>query len=139
MTTQVAGGRITGHLALTVIATAALQEGDPVMLTGDYQVGLSDGTKPSIGYVSVRNVKRVVTDVSSTFPVGNPGGDVTVEARGLNVGCFASKGAITAGNFVKVDGTGAYVDGGVVWDVANVGIALTSTTADGQLFDCLTI
>lgn len=139
MTTASAGGRITGHLALTVAATAALNENDPVMLTGDYQVGLCDGTKPSIGYVSVKNVKRVVTDTASTFPVGNPGGDVTIEARGLNVGTFLSGGAIVAGNYVKVNNAGAYVDGGVVWAVGIVGIALVHTTAAGQSFDCLAI
>lgn len=138
MTTQSPGGRITGHLALTVIATAALQENDPVIMTGDYQVGLSDGSLPSVGFVSVRNVKRVVTDTASTFPVGNPGGDVTIEARGFNVGCFMAGGAITVGHYVKVV-AGAYVDAGTTLDKSVVGIALTHTTAAAQQFDCLSI
>lgn len=139
MTTTIAGGRITGHLALTVIATAALQEQDDVMLTGDYTVGLADGTKPSIGHVSVRNVKRTATATTDSFPVGNPGGDVTVEARGFNVRCKLSGGVITAGNFVKINNLGALVDGGVVASIANVGIALTSATAAGQNVDVLSL
>jgi hypothetical protein len=137
LATKTYGGRITGHLALTVEATVALQENDDVMLTGDYTVGLADGSKPSIGHVSVRNVKRISTATTSQFPVGDPGGDVTVEARGWNVRTKVSGGAITAGHFVKIDNTGALVDGGVVWNVANVGIALIGATAAGQTIDVL--
>jgi hypothetical protein len=137
MATTKPGGRITGHLALTVIGSVALQEGDDVIVTDDYEVGLADGSKPSIGHVSVRNVKRTATATTDSFPVDNPGGDVTVEARGYNVRCELSGGAIVAGNYVKVNGTGDLVDGGVVWSVANVGIALTSTTGAGQKFDLM--
>lgn len=139
MTTKTHGGRITGHLALTVQATVALQEDDDVMLTGDYTVGLADGTKPSIGHVSVRNVKRTVTATSDDFPVGNPGGDVTVEALGYNVRVKTSGGAIAAGNYVNVNGVGALVDGGVARTVATVGIALMAATAAGQPIDVLSI
>jgi hypothetical protein len=135
--TKTYGGRITGHLALTVQATVALQEGDDVMLTGDYTVGLADGSKPSIGHVSVRNVKRVATATTDEFPVGNPGGDVTVEALGLNVRVKTSGGAITAGHYVNVNGAGALVDGGVARTVATVGIALIGATAAGQPIDVL--
>ena len=137
MATKLKGGRITGHLALTVQATVALQEGDDVMLTDDYTVGLMDGSKPSIGHVSVRNVKRVVTATTDEFPVGNPGGDVTVEALGYNVRTKVSGEAITVGHYVEIDGTGALVDGGVVRTVATVGIALIGATAAGQVVDVL--
>lgn len=137
MTTKVPGGRITGHLALTVQATVALQEGDDVMLTGDYTVGLADGTKPSIGHVSVRNVKRTTTATSDTFPVPNPGGDVTVEALGWNVRTKAVSEAIPAGNFVAVGAAGALVNGGVVRTVATVGIALIGAAGAGSVIDIL--
>lgn len=137
MATKTHGGRITGHLALTVQALVALQEGDDVMVTGDYEVGLADGTKPSIGHVSVRNVKRVVTATTDEFPVGNPGGDVTVEALGYNVRVKTSAGAITAGHYVNNDNTGGLVDGGLERTVATVGIALMGATAAGQPVDVL--
>lgn len=137
MTTKIKGGRITGHLALTVQATVALQEGDDVMLTGDYTVGLADGSKPSIGHVSVRNVKRTTDATSDTFPVPNPGGDVTVEALGWNVRTKVAGGAITAGNYVNVNGAGALVDGGVARTVATVGIALMGAAGAGTPIDVL--
>lgn len=137
MATKKAGGRITGAIALTVEASVALQEGDYVMVTDDYTVGLADASKPVIGFVSVRNVKRVLSDTASTFPVGNPGGDVTVEAHGFNVHTRVAAEAIEAGNYVEVDATGALTDGGAVATVATVGIALTGATAAGQAVDVL--
>lgn len=137
MATKTAGGRITGHLALTCEASVALQEGDDVMVTDDYTVGLADGSKPSIGHVSVKNVKRTVTSTSDTFPVGNPGGDVTVEALGYNVRVKTASEAIAAGNYVEVGAAGAITDGGVTRTVATVGVALVGATAAGQSIDIL--
>lgn len=136
MTTKRAGGRITGHLALTCEAAVALQVEDYVHLVGDYEVGLADGTKPVIGYVSVKNVKRVSTPTSDTFPVGAPGQEVTVEARGWSVQTRVAGEAIDAGEPVGASATGALV--GVAIDAINkVGIALTSSTAAGQAVDVL--
>lgn len=136
MTTKKAGGRITGLLALTCEASVALQVGDFVHLSGDYEVALADGTKPVLGTVSVRNVKRTSTPTSTDFPVGNPGGDVTVEARGVMVVTRVAGGAIPAGSRVKVDGTSALV-AAAAGDAAQVGIALTATTGAAQEFDLL--
>lgn len=133
MTTTTAGGKISGRIALTCIGPAALLEGDPVHLTDDYTVALADGTKPVLGHVTVRNVKRV----AGAFPVDNPGGDVTVEARGLYVDTWIANGALTAGVLVghgaapnqrKISPAGA--------GVSTVGIALM-TVADGEAVDVL--
>lgn len=135
MATKKAGGRITGHLALTCEAAVALQVNDHVHISADYTVSLADGTKPVIGHVSVRNVKRVSTPTSDTFPVANPGGDVTVEARGWNVQSFISGAALAAGIEVGRDAAGDLVALGA--GVAKVGITLTATTAAGQAVDVL--
>lgn len=135
MATKTAGGRITGHLALTLEAGVALQEGDYVMLTGDYTCGLADGTKPVIGHVSVRNVKRVSTATTDEYPVGNPGGDVTVEARGWNVHTKAAGAAFAAGVDVGVNAAGALVP--VAAGVAKVGVSLMASTGAGVLVDVL--
>lgn len=135
MTTKRSGGRITGHLALTCEAAVALQIGDYVHLTGDYTVGLADGTKPVIGHVSVRNVKRTSTATSNEFPVGAPGREVTVEARGFDVHVRTAGGAFAAGADVGVNATGALVAVGA--GVAKVGVALIAATAAGQRVDVL--
>lgn len=135
MTTKRYGGRITGRMALTCEAAVALNTGDYVMLTGDYTVGLADGTKSVLGYVSVKNVKRTVTATSDTFPVGAPGQAVTVEARGFDVHVHTSGGAFAAGADVGVNATGALV--AVAAGVAKVGIALVAATAAGQSVDVL--
>lgn len=136
MATKRAGGRITGHLALTCEAAVALQVEDYVHLVGPYTVALADGTKPILGYVSVRNVKRVSTPTSDTYPVGAPGQDVTVEARGFSVQTRKSAGAFDAGDAVGVSNTGGLVETTV--DATNfVGIALTGATAAGQAVDVL--
>lgn len=136
MATKRSGGRITGRLALTCEAATALQVGDYVHLVGDYEVGIADGTKPVLGHVSVRNVKRTSTATTDSFPVGAPGEDVTVEARGFDVHVRTSAAAITAGASVGVDGTGGLV-AVAVDSPARVGIALTAATAAGQAVDVL--
>jgi hypothetical protein len=136
MATKRSGGRITGRLALTCEAAVALQIGDYVHLTGDYTVGLADGTKPVLGHVSVRNVKRESTPTSDTFPVGAPGKDVTVEARGFDVHVHVAAAAIAAGDSVGVSGTAGLVPVAVD-SPAKVGIALTGATAPGQRVDVL--
>jgi hypothetical protein len=136
MATKRAGGRITGHIALTCEADVALQIGDYVHLTGPYTVGIADGTKPVLGHVSVRNVKRTQTATSDTFPVGAPGQDVTVEARGFDVHTKVSAGVFAAGDPVGASGTGGLV-GVAIDSPAFVGIALTDSTAAGQQVDVL--
>jgi hypothetical protein len=136
MTTKRSGGRITGRLALTCEAATALQIGDYVHLVGDYTVGIADGSKPVLGHVSVRNVKRTSTATTDSFPVGAPGEDVTVEARGFDVHIAVASAAIAAGAPVGVSGTGALV--AVAPGAASqVGIALTAATAAGQRVDVL--
>ena len=137
MTTKQSGGRITGLLALTFEAQVAMQRNDPVMVTGDYEVGIADGTKPVVGFVSVSNVKRTSTEAAQTGPVPNVPGDVTVEARGLMVLELQSGAAIAAGAPVGINATGdlvAVADAGVL---GYVGIALTATTAANQAIDVL--
>lgn len=97
MTTKSALGRITGLLALTVEAQVALQIGDPTMVTGPYEVGLMDGTKPLLGHVSVANKKRVGSD----FPVSVAPGDCTVEALGFYVRSCIAGAAIGSGQAVR--------------------------------------
>src|SRR4051812_29104720 len=128
MTTTAAGGKITGLLALTCKADTALNVGDFVMVTGPYTVALADGTKPVLGHVSVRNVKRVSDANTTTFPVADfPGGQVTVEARGLYVKTHPAGAAIVAGVGVGIDATGALVPDGA--NVAHIGVALTGAAA----------
>ena len=100
MTTKSVGGKITGLLALTLEATTALAVGDPVHVSGDYQVAKADGSKSCIGYVSVKNVRRGTGASAGLYPVANTPGDVTVEARGYAVKSFVAAAAITAGQDV---------------------------------------
>ena len=136
MTTTSTKGRITGMFALTLAADVALAEGDPVHIDGPYHCTLSDGSKPVVGHVSVRSVKRVVDAISSTFPVQNTtGSQVTVEARGLMVVTRLAGAAVAAGVGVGFNNTGALVADGA--GVAHYGVALTATTAAGQEIDVL--
>lgn len=130
MTTKLSGGRITGVVALTCQAQVATAVGDFVHVTGPYEVALADGTKPIIGYVSVKNSVRVGPTRTAEVP-----GDVTVEARGWGVKKHNSGAAITAGAEVGIDGTGALVAVGT--GVAKVGIALMAATGAGQAIDVL--
>lgn len=136
MATKKSGGRITGRIALTCEAAVALQIGDYVHLTGDYTVGIADGTKPVLGHVSVRNVKRESTPTSDTFPVGAPGKDVTVEARGFDVHVHVSADVIPAGSQVGVNGSGGLV-AVALGAATSIGVALTGATAAGQRIDVL--
>lgn len=135
MTTTSSGGKITGLLALTCDSATALATGDFVMVTGDYAVALADGTKPVLGHVSVKNVKRTSTVTTTSFPVANPGGQVTVEARGLYVKEHVAGAAIAAGVAVGIGAAGALLAAGA--GVATIGIALTHSTAAGQAIDVL--
>lgn len=133
MTTKTQGGRITGLLALSFEAEVALEVGDAVQGSGDYECVLADGTKPVIGICSVAN-KEPVRGVA-TRPAQVPG-DVTIEAIGFMVRSLVAGAAIAAGVSVGYDATGALV--GVALGAANeCGVALTSTTAAGQKLDVL--
>jgi hypothetical protein len=131
MTTKKAGGKITGTIALTCEAQYAAAVGDYVHIVGPYEVALADGTKPIIGHVSVKNVKR---GGASAFTAQTPG-DVTVEARGWNVKTHKSAGALAAGIEVGIDASGDLVAVGA--GVAKVGITLTAATAANQDVDVL--
>lgn len=131
MTTKSAGGKITGLLALTFEAQVAMEVGDPAMIVGDYEVGVADGSKPVVGFVSVANVGRN----GPLYPVPNVPGDVTVEARGFYVRRFTSGGAFAAGVDVGVNATGDLVAVGA--GVARVGVSLMAAGGVGEDVDCL--
>lgn len=136
MTTKTTGNKITGIMALTVEAQVAMTKGAPVMITGPYEVGLCDGTKPCIGFVSVVNVKRSTAAGSMGFyPVSNAPGDVTVEARGLQVQTFTAAVATAAGVAVGINGAQKVVVDGA--GVSHIGVTLTSTSGNNQSIDVL--
>lgn len=130
MTTTTTKGRVTGALALTMATDQALNVGDFVHVIAPYKVALSDGTKPIIGTVTVRSVKRVNTGTSASYPVATTtGGQITVDVKHFMVLTRTTTTAITAGQKVGVGSTGAlavYTDGSTT--VAYIGIALTTTT-----------
>ena len=135
MTTKLAGGKITGLLALTMEATVALDVGDLVHVNGDYTVTLADGTKPILGRCSVANKGATATPMSRT--VGTPvvPGDVTIEARGISVEEFVSDGVFAAGVEVgTADGTTVVALGA---GVQKIGISLLASTAAGESVDVL--
>lgn len=130
MATKVAGGRITGKVALTLEATVALEVNDPVQVTDDYTCEKADGTLPIVGIVSVANKVRS----GGVFPADQVPGDVTVEARGFAVVTLVAGAAITAGTSVGYNATSDLVTVGA--GVEKVGIALM-TVADGASVDVL--
>lgn len=138
MVTKQHGGKITGLLALTAEAQEALNRGDAVHLSGDYEVEKADGTKPILGYISVANKGRVGSVMGTS--VGNPlvPGVVTVEARGFMVREVKAGAAVNAGDEVVVGADNKHV----AWDdtdprTAVVGIALTSADDEDDLIDVL--
>lgn len=132
MTTSQAGGKITGHLALTCTGQVALQVGDHVHVSGNYTVAKADGTKAVLGTVSVANVKR---GSDGAWPVADAGGDVTVEARGFAVYNATAGAAISAGQEVGIGSANTLVPAGS--NVATCGIALTTASGNGVKFDYL--
>lgn len=106
MTTKTAGGKITGLLALTVEAQEAMEVGDWVQLSGDYEVELADGTKSVFGKVSVPNKKRISSVLGTS--VGNPSvpGVVTVETPAFWVSTETAAEAIAAGDDVALTASG---------------------------------
>lgn len=134
MVTKLEGGKITGLLALTVEAQVATEIGDAVHVTGPYEVGLADGTKPVLGLVSVAN-KKSQFGAAARDPLVP--GTVTVEARGFMVRTIEAAGAIAAGVGVVYAPAGPVAAGTAGGGTEVVGIALTPTTAAGQLFDVL--
>jgi hypothetical protein len=144
MTTQASGGKITGILALTLQAQSALNDGDPVHIVGDYECDVADGTKPIVGFVSVRNVRRGSTLTGANpnagfYPVANVPGDVTVEARGFMVLTLTASAAVAAGAMVGISGARTVVSwtGATPAATTPVGIALEPASGAGVTFDVL--
>jgi hypothetical protein len=108
MTTKLAGGKITGLLALTCEAQYAAEIGDPVMVTGPYEVSLMDGSRPLLGHISVANKGRV----GGTFPAAITPGQCTVEALGFYVRRAAAGADIAAGLAVGYSAGGLLVPRG---------------------------
>jgi hypothetical protein len=136
MTTKVKGGAITGLLALTVEAQVAMNVGDAVHVTGPYEVGLANGTKPVLGVVSVANK---APQFGTTTRGALVPGVVTVEARGFFVRTTLVAGIITAGQGITYAAAGVVAVGTVGAGTEVVGIALTASTAAGQTIDILFI
>jgi hypothetical protein len=136
MTTKTKGGAITGLLALTVEAQVAMNVGDAVHVTGPYEVGLANGTKPVLGVVSVANkAPQFGTTVRGALVPGV----VTVEARGFFVRTTLVAGIITAGQGITYAAAGVVAVGTAGAGTEVVGIALTASTAAGQTIDILFI
>jgi hypothetical protein len=135
MATKTAKGKITGLLALTMEAQVATDVGDAVHVTGDYEVGLADGTKPVLGFVSVANKGRVSTAMGTSVGNAVVPGDVTVEARGLMVRTIPAGGPFTAGVDVGINASGDLVVAGA--GVATVGISLMASGGAGDDVDVL--
>lgn len=135
MTTKRSGGKITGLLALGMEAQVALDVGDFVHITGDYEVGLANGSKPVLGHCSVSNKKRTSSVMGTS--VGNPKvpGDVTIEARGFYVKTEITGGAFAAGVEVGVGAGNTVVAAGA--NVATIGIALMASSGPGDDVDIL--
>ena len=133
MTTKTKGGKITGLIALSMEAEAALEVGDPVMGSGDYECVLNDGTKRVIGHVSVAN-KEPVRGVA-TRPALVPG-PVTVEALGFYVRTVVSGGAIAAGASVGYDATGDLVSV-ALGAASECGVALVAASGAAEKIDVL--
>lgn len=129
MTTKRSGGRITGLLALTLEAQVALEVGDGVHVTGDYECALSDGTKPTVGNVSVAN-KAPQFGAATRDP--EVPGEVTVEALGFYVKTVTAGAAITAGVGVAYAPAGL-VPVGTAGAGGQVGIALMGAALGAKL------
>lgn len=142
MTTKTAGGKITGLLALTVESGGSYSAAvnDWVELSADYVCVLATGTKQVLGRVSVKNVKRTSSATSTSFPVANPGGPLTVEVAGFAVYTEVADATIVAGDIVVIGAAGVTkaIATGVVPSATEkiIGIALTSATATNT-FDLL--
>lgn len=93
MTTKTPGHKTTGLLAIPFEAQEALEVGQPVMVTDDYEVEKNDGTKPVIGTVSVPNKKRTSSISGTSVGNANVPGDVTVEARGFFIDTTTETGS----------------------------------------------
>lgn len=134
MATKTRGGRITGRIALTMEAEVALEVGDAVHGSGDYECVLADGTKPVIGVVSVANKDPRQRGTATRDPIVP--GDVTVEACGHFVRDVVASDVIAAGAGVAY-APGGLVAVGAVGAGPQVGIALIGATAAGQKIDVL--
>lgn len=135
MTTKLSGGKITGLLALSLEAEYAGEIGDYVHVTGDYECNLADGTKPTLGKISVSNKGRVGSD----YPVAVNPGPVTVEARGLFVDTVVAGGVVPAGSAIGPDpaNPGRKFVAVALGAASAVGIALTGAGAANSKFDAL--
>lgn len=129
--TPTVGGRISGRVHLTFEALAVLPVGAPVMVVGDYQVDLCDGSRPCVGFIEVSNVRRA----GGVYPAGYAPGTVTVEVRGHAVRAFTAGGAIAAGAIFGAGAAGAILAAGA--GVSPVGIALMAAAGANSRFDGL--
>jgi hypothetical protein len=131
--TKKAGGVIRPRIAGTFEATAAIAVGDPVHVTGVYEVQKADGEKIVIGQVSQIRKDVAATGGNRTATVP---GDVTVELFGTGILTFKSGAAIAAaGGPVSIDSTGRVVDAAA--DSSQLGVALTTAGAAGVDVDVL--
>lgn len=127
MTTKSKGGVIRPAVALTCEAQYAAAVGDPVMVTGDYEVEKADGSAPCIGQVSA--VTKAVPATGGNRTVQNPG-DVTVESFGTGVLTFVLADTLAAGILVGIDSAGKLDVPGV--GILAIGVLLTGGDADDE-------
>jgi hypothetical protein len=128
MTTKTAGGRITGLLALSMEAQDAFEVGDAVIVTGDYEVDVPDGSSPILGHVSVAN-KTPTHGVATRAP--EVPGPVTVEAIGFYVRKCVAGGTIAAGAAVGYDNAGVLKAAGS--GVVTCGLALMGGALNDEI------
>jgi hypothetical protein len=131
MTTKIKGGRIVtpGVVALSCEAQVALEEGDPVHVTGPYEVSKADGTKLVLGITAVPNKGRV----GSNFPAAITPGACTIEAFGFLVATVKAGAQIDAGEPVGVAPGGLWVPRGSTGITAGTNEVQTATEGGSGL------
>ncbi len=129
-----AGGRIPGHVSLTLQAdNVSLVQWEPVHVTTSYKCVKADGSKPVVGFV-----KAIYKEVPSTGGdrVADPNGNVSVESTGFAVVTLPAGAALaTAGVKVGINAAGKVAAPGA--GVADIGILLTSAAAEDDDVDVL--
>lgn len=116
---------ITPLIAITAEAQYAAADGDPVHISGNYEVSKADGSKTVIGYVEHRNVTRgtLAGGNAGQYPVALVPGDVAVNVIGVGVKDFVvGATTVVAGTKVGINAAGLLAPAGA--GVANIGVAL---------------